>query len=49
MIVIGFAHGVLLWAGDIVGAYGLLAVLMAGLLVRATDRALLATAASACW
>jgi hypothetical protein len=30
MIVIGFAHGVLLWAGDIVGAYGLLAVLMAG-------------------
>jgi uncharacterized protein len=49
MIVIGFAHGVLLWAGDIVGAYGLLAVLMAGLLMRATDRALLATAASACW
>ena len=39
------AHGVLLWAGDIVGAYGLLGVLMAGLLVRGADRALLITAA----
>ncbi|MCY7344507.1 MAG: DUF418 domain-containing protein [Pseudonocardia sp.] len=44
MIAIGFGHGVLLWAGDIVGAYGLLAVLMAGLLVRGSDRALLVTA-----
>jgi uncharacterized membrane protein YeiB len=35
----------LLWAGDIVGAYGLLAVLMAGLLVRGSDRALIGTAA----
>ncbi|TWF74785.1 putative membrane protein YeiB [Pseudonocardia hierapolitana] len=45
MIVIGAAHGLLLWAGDIVGAYGLLAVLMAGLLVRGADRALIGTAA----
>ena len=34
MIVIGLVHGVLLWPGDIVGAYGLLAVLMAAVLVR---------------
>jgi uncharacterized protein len=45
MILIGAAHGLLLWAGDIVGAYGLLAVLMAGLLVRGTERALIVTAA----
>src|SRR5688500_20277643 len=45
MIAIGAAHGLLLWAGDIVGAYGLLGVLMAGLLVRGTDRALTTTAA----
>jgi uncharacterized protein len=44
MIVIGAAHGLLLWAGDIVGAYGLLGVLMAGLLVSGTDRALITTA-----
>jgi uncharacterized membrane protein YeiB len=34
MLAIGLLHGVLLWAGDIVGAYGLLAVLLAGVLVR---------------
>jgi uncharacterized membrane protein YeiB len=34
MTAIGFVHGVLLWTGDIVGAYGLLAVLLAGVLVR---------------
>ncbi len=45
MIVIGAAHGLLLWAGDIVGAYGLLALLMAGMLVRGTDRGLISTAA----
>jgi uncharacterized protein len=44
MIVIGLAHGVLLWAGDIVGAYGLLAVVMAGLLVHGSDRGLVVTA-----
>jgi uncharacterized membrane protein YeiB len=45
MILIGAAHGLLLWAGDIVGAYGLLAVLMAGLLVGGSDRALVGIAA----
>ncbi|GAA1283199.1 DUF418 domain-containing protein [Pseudonocardia aurantiaca] len=44
LIAIGAAHGVLLWPGDIVGAYGLLAVLMAGLLVRGDDRTLLRVA-----
>jgi uncharacterized protein len=43
MILIGGVHGLLLWSGDIVGAYGLLAVLMAGLLVRGTDQAVLGT------
>jgi uncharacterized protein len=43
MIVIGLLHGVLLWSGDIVGAYGLLAVVMAGPLVRGTDRGLVVT------
>ncbi|MHA6783800.1 DUF418 domain-containing protein [Pseudonocardia saturnea] len=40
MVVIGLVHGVLLWSGDIVGAYGVLGVLFAGLLVRGSDRAL---------
>jgi uncharacterized protein len=40
MVAIGAAHGLLLWSGDIVGAYGLIAVLTAGLLVRGSDRAL---------
>ncbi len=44
MVAIGLVHGVLLWSGDIVGAYGLLAVVMAGLLVRGSDGALLRTA-----
>jgi uncharacterized membrane protein YeiB len=44
MILIGLGHGVLLWPGDIVGAYGLLAVLMAGLLVGGSGRRLLITA-----
>ncbi|MET0190793.1 MAG: DUF418 domain-containing protein [Pseudonocardia sediminis] len=34
MVAIGLVHGVLLWSGEIVGAYGLLAVVLAGLLVR---------------
>jgi uncharacterized membrane protein YeiB len=46
MVVIGLAHGVLLWSGDIVGAYGMIAVLLAGLLVRGTDRTLLVVAAA---
>jgi uncharacterized protein len=44
MILIGAVHGVLLWAGDIVGAYGLIAVVLAGLLVRGNDRVLLTIA-----
>jgi uncharacterized membrane protein YeiB len=44
MVLIGGVHGVLLWSGDIVGAYGLIAVALAGLLLRGTDRALLGTA-----
>jgi uncharacterized protein len=44
MMLIGLLHGVLLWPGDIVGAYGLLAVLMAGLLVAGSDRRLRTTA-----
>jgi uncharacterized protein len=45
MILIGFLHASLLFSGDIVGAYGLLAVVLAGLLVRAGDRKLLVLAA----
>ncbi|PPK97473.1 putative membrane protein YeiB [Kineococcus xinjiangensis] len=33
MILIGALHGILLWSGDIIGAYGLVAVLFAGVLV----------------
>ncbi|MGQ0576928.1 MAG: DUF418 domain-containing protein [Pseudonocardia sp.] len=44
MLAIGFVHALLLWAGDIVGAYGLIAVLTAGMLVAGTDRALVRTA-----
>jgi uncharacterized protein len=46
MLLIGALHGALLWSGDIVGAYGLLAVLVAGLLVRGSDRALVRVAAT---
>lgn len=45
MVAIGLVHGVLLWPGEIVGAYGLLLVLMAGLLVAGTTASLLTTAA----
>lgn len=41
MLAIGFLHAALLWAGDIVGLYGLIAVLLVGLFVTGTDRALL--------
>ncbi|MHA6621107.1 DUF418 domain-containing protein [Pseudonocardia sp. DLS-67] len=44
MVLIGLGHGLLLWSGDIVGAYGLIAVALAAVLVRGTDRALLGTA-----
>ncbi|MGH3871773.1 MAG: DUF418 domain-containing protein [Pseudonocardiaceae bacterium] len=45
MILFGFLHALLLFAGDIIGAYGLLAVALGGLLIRATDRKLLIMAA----
>lgn len=41
MIFFGFLHALLLFSGDIIGAYGLLAVLLAGLLITAGDRKLL--------
>lgn len=45
MILFGFGHALLLFSGDILGAYGLLAVGMGGLLIRAGDRKLLFVAA----
>ncbi|PZS16922.1 MAG: hypothetical protein DLM60_14575 [Pseudonocardiales bacterium] len=45
MILIGFFHALLLFSGDIIGAYGLLAVLLAEVLIRARDRTLLIMAA----
>ncbi|MGH3673353.1 MAG: hypothetical protein ACRDSH_22460, partial [Pseudonocardiaceae bacterium] len=41
MILFGFVHAALLFSGDIIGAYGLLAVLLARVLVQARDRTLL--------
>lgn len=41
MVLIGACHALLLFSGDIIGAYGLLAVLLAGVLIRARDRTLL--------
>jgi uncharacterized membrane protein YeiB len=41
MVLIGFVHALLLFGGDIIAAYGLLAVALAGLLIRAADRKLL--------
>ncbi|WP_085913026.1 MULTISPECIES: DUF418 domain-containing protein [Pseudonocardia] len=41
---IGSAHAILLWSGDIAAAYGLLAILLAGLLVRGSTVALVSTA-----
>jgi uncharacterized protein len=46
MMLIGFFHALLLFSGDIIGAYGLLAVLMAEVLIRARDRTLLIMAAA---
>jgi uncharacterized protein len=41
MILFGFLHALLLFSGDIIGAYGVLAVVLAGLLIRVSDRQLL--------
>lgn len=40
MVLIGFVHALLLWAGDIVGTYGLIAVILAGVLVTGSDKRL---------
>ncbi|MGH3769193.1 MAG: DUF418 domain-containing protein [Pseudonocardiaceae bacterium] len=45
MVLIGLAHALLLFCGDIIGAYGLIAVLFAGVLFRARDRTLLIVSA----
>jgi uncharacterized protein len=44
LVVIGVAHVVLLWAGDIVSAYGVLAVAVAGMAVTGTSVSLATTA-----
>lgn len=44
MVLFGFVHALLLFSGDIIGAYGLLAVVLAGVLIRARDRTLLVAA-----
>jgi uncharacterized protein len=43
MVLIGFCHALLLFWGDIIGAYGMIAVLLAEVLLRARDRTLLIT------
>jgi uncharacterized protein len=45
MVGIGFVHGLLLFSGDIIGAYGLVAVVLGGALVTGSDRTLLTIAA----
>ncbi len=45
MVLIGFCHALLLFCGDIIGAYGLIAILLAEVLFRARDRTLLITSA----
>ncbi len=45
MVLFGFGHALLLFWGDIIGAYGLIAVLFAGVLFRARDRTLLIVSA----
>lgn len=46
LVVIGFVHGMLLFTADIVALYGLCALVFAGLVVRLSDRGLLAVALS---
>ncbi|MGH3900129.1 MAG: DUF418 domain-containing protein [Pseudonocardiaceae bacterium] len=41
MILFGFLHALLLFSGDILGAYGLLALVLAGMLIRTGDQKLL--------
>jgi uncharacterized protein len=51
LVVIGVAHVVLFWAGDIISAYGVLAVALAGMAVTGTSVSLATTAVVAvpCW
>ncbi len=44
LVLVGFAHALLLFSADIIGAYGLLAVVLAGVVVRARERTLLLVA-----
>lgn len=45
MVLIGFGHALLLFCRDIIGAYGFIAVLFAGVLFRVRDRTLLIVSA----
>ncbi|MFC7326540.1 DUF418 domain-containing protein [Marinactinospora rubrisoli] len=45
MIAFGFAHAALLWMGDIIGAYGLVGLVLCWLFLRRADRVLLTWAA----
>lgn len=45
LLLLGLAHAVLLFSGDILGAYGLLGLLFAGLVVSGSDRRLVVGAA----
>lgn len=45
LLLFGFAHGVLVFPGEILGPYGIASLLLAGLMLR-SDRALLVTAAA---
>lgn len=45
MVLFGFFHALLLFSGDILGAYGLLAVVLAGVIIGSSDRKLLVLAA----
>ncbi|GEL18266.1 DUF418 domain-containing protein [Pseudonocardia asaccharolytica] len=45
LVLFGFLHASLLFSGDILGAYGVLGVMLAGVLTRASDRTLLLAAA----
>lgn len=44
MVLFGFVHALLLFSGDIIGAYGLLAVVLAGVIIGSSDRRLLVLA-----
>lgn len=41
LLVLGFLHAALLWQGDVLGAYGLAGLLLVGVFLRRTERAIL--------